>query len=50
MTPPVEKLSGLLLRKTFFDQGCVPRAIFYFKCEYELKGNIFRMGKTPTKF
>lgn len=33
MTPPVQKLSGVILRKTFDELGCVPRAIFYFKCE-----------------
>lgn len=31
MTPPVQKISGVLLRKTFYDLGCVPRAVFYFK-------------------
>jgi hypothetical protein len=46
MTPPVQKLSGVILRKTFYDLGCVPRAIFYFKCEQQISGNIFRMKKT----
>lgn len=32
MTPPVQKLSGILLRKTFNELDCVPRAIFYMKC------------------
>jgi hypothetical protein len=31
MTPPVEKLKGILLRKTFYDLGCTPKAVFYFK-------------------
>ena len=31
MTPPVQKLKGVILRKTFYDLGCVPRAYFYFK-------------------
>lgn len=37
MTPPVQKLRGTLLRQTFFDLGCVPRAIFHFKCEEDIK-------------
>ena len=46
MTPPVQKLSGVILRKSFYELGCVPRAIFYFKCEEQLKGNIFKIKKT----
>lgn len=33
MTPPVEKLKGVLLKKTFYELGCIPRAIFYMKTE-----------------
>lgn len=29
MTPPVEKLRGAMLRETFYDKGCVPKALFY---------------------
>lgn len=50
MTPPVQKLSGILLYKTFYDQGCVPRAIFHMKCEQQLKGNIFKIGLTKKNF
>lgn len=46
MTPPVQKLSGVILRKTLYDLGCVPRAIFYFKCEDNLVGNIFKVKKS----
>jgi hypothetical protein len=46
MTPPVQKLSGVILVKTFYDLGCVPRAIFHFKCEENLKGNIFKISKS----
>ena len=50
MTPPVQKLSGMLLRKTFYDQGCVPRANFYMKYEQKLNGNIFRIKKTSMNY
>jgi hypothetical protein len=43
MTPPVQKVAGVIMRKTFDDLGCVPMAIFYFKCEDNLQGNIFRV-------
>ncbi len=33
MTPPVQKLRGTVCRQTFYDLGCIPRAIFHFKCE-----------------
>jgi hypothetical protein len=46
MTPPVEKLKGTLLRKTFYELGCVPRAIFYMKTEANIQGNIFRVKKS----
>lgn len=47
MTPPVQKVAGALLWKTFDDLGCVPQAIFYFKCEENLQGNIFRISPSP---
>jgi hypothetical protein len=43
MTPPVQKVAGVLMRKTFDELGCVPMALFYLKCEENLQGNIFRM-------
>jgi hypothetical protein len=46
MTPPVQKLSGIILRKTLDEVGCVPRAIFYFKTEENLQGNIFKLKKS----
>lgn len=46
MTPPVEKLRGVILRKTFYDLGCVPRAYFYMKCEQKLQDNIFKIKKS----
>lgn len=46
MTPPVEKLTGLVLRQTFYDKGCVPRAIFYFGSDEKINGNILRQKKT----
>jgi hypothetical protein len=46
MTPPVKKLSGMTLRQTFYDLGCVPRAIFHFKAEEEIKGNILKTKKS----
>jgi hypothetical protein len=33
MTPPVQKLKGIILRQTFYELGCIPKAIFYFKTE-----------------
>lgn len=50
MTPPVQKLSGKLLRKTFYDLGCIPRAVFYMKYEQELKNNIFKINQTHMTF
>jgi hypothetical protein len=46
MTPPVEKLSGLILRQTFYDKGCVPRAIFYFGTDEKINGPILKQKKT----
>lgn len=51
MTPPVQKVSGLLLRKTFYELGCVPRAIFYFKTEEKIKGtHILKSKKSGFNF
>jgi hypothetical protein len=46
MTPPVQKLSGILLRKTFYDLGCVPRAVFHFKTEDKINGYILKQKKS----
>ena len=46
MTPPVQKLKGVILRKTFYDLGCVPRTSFYFKSEVPLTTNIFTINPT----
>lgn len=43
MTPPVKKLSGIILRETFYDSGNVPRAIFYFGSDAPVKGNILKV-------
>jgi hypothetical protein len=45
MTPPVQKLQGALLRQTFYDTGSVPKAIFLFKCEDDIKDNIMKIKK-----
>jgi hypothetical protein len=50
MTPPVQKLKGTILRQTFYDLGCVPRAVFHFKCEDEIKGNIMKVKKSGSFF
>jgi hypothetical protein len=42
MTPPVQNLRGVILRKTFYDLGCVPSSSFYFKTEEKTKGCIMR--------
>ena len=42
MTPPVEKLSGKVLRQTFYEKDCVPTALFYFGSEEKVSGNILR--------
>jgi hypothetical protein len=39
----VQKVAGVITRKTFDDLGCVPQALFYFKCEDNLQGNIFKV-------
>lgn len=46
MTPPVEKLSGLTLRQTFYEKGCVPRALFYFGSDEKISQNILKQKKT----
>lgn len=46
MTPPVEKLHGMNLRQTFYDKGCVPRAIFYFGTDEKVNGNILKQKKS----
>jgi hypothetical protein len=45
MTPPVQILKGALLRSTFYDLGCVPRAVFIFKTEAVVKDNIMKTKK-----
>lgn len=50
MTPPVQKLNGMTLRQTFYDKGCVPRAIFYFGTEDKISGNILRQKKSGFGF
>ncbi len=46
MTPPVQKLTGMTLSKTFYELGCLPKAIFYFKTEAKIDGNILKAKKS----
>jgi hypothetical protein len=46
MTPPVEKLQGMILRQNFYERGCVPRAIFYLGSDEKINGNILRQKKS----
>lgn len=45
MTPPVQILKGMLLRQSFYELGCAPKAVFYFKTEQEVKGRIMKEKK-----
>ena len=38
----------MTLRQTFYDKGCVPRALFYFGSDEKINGNILRQKKTGT--
>ena len=49
MTPPVQKLRGIILRSTFYDAGCVPKAIFHFKTEAKVSGEKLLKLKSNNK-
>lgn len=51
MTPPVEKLTGMMLRQTFYEKDCVPSGLFYFGCDVQIPGDkILRVKPQKTGF
>ena len=51
ISPPVRRIEGDLGEKTFFQEDCIPRALFYFGCDANL-GNqeILKDPKTGAKY
>ena len=51
MSPPVEKLTGMMLRQTFYEKDCVPSGLFYFGCDVQIPGDkILRVKPQKTGF
>jgi hypothetical protein len=42
MTPPVQRVDKKLQQQTFYELGCVPRALFYFGSDEPVKGDILK--------